>query len=66
MITVNRRERVPWEPGLTVAELKRRLRYTHPHIIVSINGEVVPEEEYERREIPDGAEVRFIHLMAGG
>ncbi len=66
MITVNRREKVPWEPGLTVAELKRRLNYTHPHIIVAVNGEIVPEERYESYELPDDADVRFIHLMAGG
>ncbi len=65
MIRVNRDE-IPWEEGLTVAALLQRLRYTYPHIIVTIDGEVVHTEAYESRLIPDGANVRVIHLIAGG
>lgn len=66
MIRVNNRDEVEWEEGLTVSGLLERFRYTFPHIIVSINGEVVPREEYPTRVIPDGADVRVIHLIAGG
>ncbi len=66
MILVNNRDEVEWEEGLTVAALLERFRYTFPHIIVKINGEVVPRAEYPTREIPDGAEVWVIHLIAGG
>jgi len=66
VIRVNNRDEVEWEEGLTVSGLLERFRYTFPHIIVSINGEVVPREEYPTRVIPDGADVRVIHLIAGG
>ncbi|RLC86787.1 MAG: thiamine biosynthesis protein ThiS [Chloroflexi bacterium] len=66
MIRVNNRDEVEWEEGLTVSGLLERFRYTFPHIIVSINGEVVPREEYPTRVIPNGADVRVIHLIAGG
>lgn len=66
MIRVNNRDEIPWEPGLTVSELLRRFRYTFPAIVVTINGEVISEEEFATREIPDGADVRVIHLIAGG
>ncbi|MCS7177848.1 MAG: sulfur carrier protein ThiS [Anaerolineae bacterium] len=65
-ICVNNRDEVEWEPGLTVAELLRRFRYTFPAIVVTINGEVIPEEEFPTRPIPDRADVRVIHLIAGG
>jgi len=66
VIRVNNRDEVEWEEGLTVSGLLERFRYTFPHIIVSINGEVVPREEYPTRVIPNGADVRVIHLIAGG
>ena len=51
---------------MTVAALLELLRYTFPHIIVTVNGEVVGYLEYNERLIPDGADVRVIHLIAGG
>lgn len=66
LIRVNNKDEIEWEPGLTVAELLRRFRYTFPAIVVTINGEVISEEEFPTRLIPDGADVRVIHLIAGG
>ena len=66
MIRVNNRDEIEWEDGLTVSGLLERCRYTFAHIIVTVNGEVVPREEYPTRTIPDGADVRVIHLIAGG
>jgi sulfur carrier protein len=63
---VNGREQAVWEPGLTVSGLIDRMRYTFPHVIVTIDGEVVPRQEYATREVPASAEVRVIHLSAGG
>jgi sulfur carrier protein len=63
---VNGREQAVWESGLTVAGLLDKMRYTFPHIIVSIDGEVVPRDEYASREVPASADVRVIHLIAGG
>ena len=66
MIRVNNRDEIEWEEGLTVADLLERFRYTFAHIIVKINEEIIPREDYPTRTIPDGADVRVIHLMAGG
>ncbi|MCX7855485.1 MAG: sulfur carrier protein ThiS [Anaerolineae bacterium] len=66
LVRINNRDEIEWEPGLTVTELLRRFRYTFPAIVVTINGEVIPEEEFSTRLIPDGADVRVIHLIAGG
>jgi sulfur carrier protein len=66
VILVNNRDKVEWEEGLTVSALLERFRYTFPHIIVKVDGEVVPREEYPTRTIPDDADVWVIHLIAGG
>ena len=66
MILVNNRDETEWEDGMTVSDLLDRFRYTFPHIIVKIDGEVIPREQYPTRTIPDGADVRVIHLIAGG
>jgi len=66
MIRVNDRDEIEWEEGLTVSALLERFRYTFPHIIVTVNGKVVPPAEYPARTISDGSEVRVIHLIAGG
>lgn len=66
MIQVNDRTEVAWEEGMTVADLLERLNYTYPLIIVKVDGELVPRESYDDRVIPDGADVRVVHLIAGG
>lgn len=66
MILVNNRDKVAWEEGLTVSALLERFRYTFPHIIVKVDGEVVSREDYPTRTIPDDADVWVIHLIAGG
>jgi sulfur carrier protein len=66
MILVNKRDRVAWQEGMAVADLLEQLRFTFPHIIVSIDGDLVPRSEYSTRQIPDEADVRVVHLMAGG
>jgi len=66
VILVNNRDKVEWEEGLTVSALLERFRYTFPHIIVKVDGEVVPREEYPTRTIPADADVWVIHLIAGG
>lgn len=66
IVRVNDRDEVRWEAGLTVAELLGRLNYTFPHIVVKVNGQVVPREAYPTHAIPKGADVWAIHLIAGG
>jgi thiamine biosynthesis protein ThiS len=66
MIRVNDKFEVEWEEGMTVTELLKQLRFTFPLIIVSIDGVLVPKEEYATRQIPDSAEVKVLHMTAGG
>jgi sulfur carrier protein len=66
MILVNNRHELEWETGLTVSDVLARMNYTFPHIIVSVNGDIVRKEAYDDYLIPDEADVRVIHLIAGG
>lgn len=66
MIRVNDKFEVEWEEGMTVTELLKQLRFTFPLIIVSVDGVLVPKEEYATRQIPDSAEVKVLHMTAGG
>ena len=65
MIRVNT-EAVPWHPGMTVRNLLDEKLFTFRHIIVRVNGEYVPEEDYETQRIQDEDDVFVLHLMAGG
>ena len=66
MITINKRERIEWTPGTTVQDVLERMNYTYPEVVIRINGDVVMNEDYNSYTIPDEADVRVIHLMAGG
>lgn len=65
MITVNTEES-PWHAGMTVRALLDEKVFTFRHIIVRVNGEYVPEEQYDSYAINDGDDVMVLHLMAGG
>ena len=65
MIRVNT-EAFPWHPGMTVRNLLDEKLITFRQIIVRVNGEYVPEEDYETQRIQDEDDVFVLHLMAGG
>ena len=65
MIKVNT-EDYPWHPGMTVKSLLDERLFTFRHIIVRINDEYVPEEEYQKVAIQDEDDVTVLHLIAGG
>ncbi|HYE10667.1 MAG TPA: sulfur carrier protein ThiS [Patescibacteria group bacterium] len=65
MIKLNNRD-YAWEDGLTVQGLLDKKSYTYPKLIIKINNELVPEEEYTSTVIRDGDDVKVIHLLAGG
>ncbi len=66
MITINRRDSLPWREGMTVQDLLDAMTYTFPRIVVSINGVLVQHDAHTETLVPDEADVRVIHLMAGG
>ncbi len=65
MIQLNNRE-MEHEEGMTVKSLIRKKRYTHPMLIVRINGRYIPEDDYDEAIIHDGDDVKILHPVAGG
>ena len=55
-----------YEPGMTVRDVLTRKNYVWRMIAVFIDGEFVPKAKYDTRQVPDGAEVKVIHQIAGG
>jgi sulfur carrier protein len=65
MVRVNQEE-MKWEVGMTVQDVLERRKFTFPMIVVKVNGELVGTEAYASYQVPDGAEVKVIHLISGG
>jgi len=66
MIKVNRKHSLEWRADLSIADVLALLRYSFPHIVVSINGVLVQHDAYAETLVPDDADVQVIHLTAGG
>jgi len=58
--------RIDWEKGLTIDGILKKMNYTFKMLVISVNGTLVKKDEYETYEVPEGAEVKVIHLIAGG
>ncbi|MCP5107222.1 MAG: sulfur carrier protein ThiS [bacterium] len=66
MVIVNNRDKLEWREGMTVQDLLDEMGYHFSLITVTVNGELVLEEDYEEVEIPDNADVGAFHLAHGG
>jgi thiamine biosynthesis protein ThiS len=66
VIIVNNRDKLEWKEGMTVEDLLEEMGYTFKLITVTVNGELVPHEDFDEYEIPDDAEVGVFHLAHGG
>jgi len=67
MIRVNNGKfEVAWKPDMTIRDLLRELRFTFPRLVISVNGEIVPQEKWDTYRLQDGDDVKVIHMTAGG
>ena len=65
MVHVGEQE-IPWQEGLTVAELLAQLMDGHIYAVVKLNGKLVCRPHFNTTRVPDGARVRPIPMIAGG
>lgn len=65
LITVNNRP-VEWEEDMTVTRLLEKMNYTWRLLVVKINGELVKRKDYAHTKVPAGADVKVLHMVAGG
>lgn len=64
-ITVNDKT-INWEENMTVDRVLEVMNYTFKLIVVKVNGELVKKGEFKTNIIPPDADVKIIHLVAGG
>lgn len=65
MLIVND-EPLEYDAGMTVADVLKKRNYIWRMIAVFVNGELVARSTYAKAPVPDGAEVKVIHQIAGG
>lgn len=66
MITVNNMHKLEWKKGMTVADIMEELGYNYALITTTVNDEYVDPDSYDTYEVPDGADVKAIHIAHGG
>ena len=66
MIRVNDKWDIPWHLGMTVTDLLDACGFTHHYLVVTINGTLVPPDEYDTQTVAEGDQVRVVHVLAGG
>ena len=57
---------VEWEEGMTVQRVLEVMKYTFRMLVVKVDGKLVKRDDYARTGVPEGADVKVIHLVAGG
>ena len=65
MIKINDNE-IEWREGMTVRDAMNEVRFSFPLVVVTVNGEVVPQNELEFQTLKDNDEVMVLHLTSGG
>lgn len=65
IITVNG-NKIEWYEGMTVTDLFRIMGYDFYLIVTSVNEEIIQEDNYDTCSIPDGADVKALHIHHGG
>jgi sulfur carrier protein len=66
MIRVNDKWDVPWQPAMTVQDLLVACEFTHHALVVTVDGRLVPPDDYASQPVADGQQVRVIHIIGGG
>ncbi len=66
MIIINNRDKIDWQPNLTVSMLLEKLGYSYSLITVTVNDQLIPDEDYYTTLIPDQSSVIVFHLAHGG
>ncbi|MCF6097393.1 sulfur carrier protein ThiS [Thermovorax subterraneus] len=65
MIKVNN-EDMDFTDGMTVEDVLKIKKYSHPMITVIVNGKVIPVDSYSTYKVKDGDVINVIHMMSGG
>ena len=59
-------EPMDWQQGMTIRDILSKRNYTFKMLVVKVNGKLVKRDQYDQFEVPEGADVKVIHLISGG
>ncbi len=65
MIQVNG-EPLEWHEGMTVRDVLKAKKYTFPMLVITIDGILLPREDYDTKVVPDHSRLDVVHLLSGG
>ncbi len=65
-IRVNDKFEVDWKPGMTIRDIIKALNFTFPMLVVTVNGKVIPKDEWDTYQVGENDNVRILHMIAGG
>ncbi|MBN2730107.1 MAG: sulfur carrier protein ThiS [Bacteroidales bacterium] len=66
-ITLNNREdNIDNFTEISIRELLKVKAYSFKLLVIKINGNLVPRDEYDKAIVRDGDYVTILHLMSGG
>lgn len=55
-----------WHEEMTIRDILRIRNYTFRMLVIKVNDQLIKKPEWDRYRVPDGAEVKVIHLISGG
>jgi len=65
MLTVNGKE-IEWSEGMTVSDLFKIMDYDYALIVVSVNDQTIPKDNYQSYVIEDHSIIKMMHICHGG
>ena len=65
MIIVDGKE-LDWIQGEAIDMAIKRAESYHPFMVVSLNGDLIRKDEWIRKEMQNGDEIRTLLMIAGG
>ena len=57
---------MPWHEGMTVSDLLKQIKDSHPYAVVRVNDKVVSRPNFDTHQIPDQAEILLVPMVSGG
>ncbi len=65
MLSVNDgRYRVRWQPGMTVQDVIRQLRFSYALLVVRLNGRVIPRRAWAHQPVHPQDDLKIWHMIA--
>jgi thiamine biosynthesis protein ThiS len=57
---------VAWEENMTIQRILEVMNYTFRMLVIKVNDDLVKRQEYDSFIVPENADVKVIHMVAGG